>query len=106
MQLLDTEQLASEVPAHAMQIQNGRRIGPFCRPPPGMDVLIALERRGAQFEFLNTAGQAAVPTGNTRFNAKDQLPFFMLKHRAAHRHADNHGGQRQPLQPAKARSFQ
>ncbi len=105
VQLLDAKQLASEVPADPVQVEDRRGIGALCRPPPGVDVLPGLEAFRLEFEFLHRARQAAIPTSGAGLDAKHQLAFLVFEHRAAHRQADHQRGHAQQGKPATAQAL-
>ncbi|MNE53538.1 hypothetical protein D3C80_1482720 [compost metagenome] len=83
MQLLDAEQLAGKVPAHAVQVEHRRGIGAFGRPPPGVQALVIAEAARAQVKLLHVAGQTAEPAGLARFDAEHQFALLVLQHGAA-----------------------
>jgi len=102
VQLFDAKQLAGKVPAHTVQVKDGRGIGASCRPPPGMQALVIGESARAQVQLLDTAGQAMKPTGLAWLDAKYQLAFLVLQDRAAGRQGEHQGGGAQPGEPATA----
>ncbi|MNP33849.1 hypothetical protein D3C76_1271110 [compost metagenome] len=69
-----------------------------------MQVLPGLEVRGLDVEFLYIPGQAAIPAGGTRFDAKQQFALFVLECAATHGHADDQRGHAQQRQPAQAQT--
>jgi hypothetical protein len=92
--------MAGQIPAHTVQIQDGRRVLAFGRPPPAVDIFPGLEAVWLEVELLHTAGQPTEPARCPRLDAKDQFPLFMLQHGAAHWQADDQCAHAQPGQPA------
>ncbi|MCY1536348.1 hypothetical protein D9M68_718040 [compost metagenome] len=102
VQLFDAEQLAGQVPARAVQVQQGGRIAPGGGPPPGMDSLLVSERRCAQYPLLDAAGQPVEPVGRARLDAEHQFTFLLLELRAADRQAQRQSQQQGQAEPALA----
>lgn len=102
MQLLDAKQLAREVPAYSVQVEDSGRVFVGCRVPPAMNVLPCFETGGLEFKFLHRLGQAGVPAGGSRLDAKYQFALFVLQHGAADWQADNQHRHAQPDKPAQA----
>ena len=99
-QLLETEQMAGEVPAHTVQVEQRGSIGIGRRPPPGVDVLLVAEGRVRQLQFFDAAGQAAEPGRVARLDAKYQFAFLLREHRTADRQANGDHGNQQQAEPA------
>ncbi|MNI71651.1 hypothetical protein D3C73_1275340 [compost metagenome] len=103
-QLRDAKRLAREVPAYAVQVEDGRCIAASGRPPPGMQVLPGLEAGGLDIEFLNVLRQAAIPARVARFDAEQQLALFVFERTTTHRQADDQHGHAQQRQPASTQT--
>jgi len=102
VQLFDAKQLAGQVPARAMQIEQGRGILARCRPPPGVQALIGTQFRRLQLHVLDAGGQAAEPVGCARLDAKHQFALGLFQLGAADRQQQQQAGQHGQAQTTAA----
>src|SRR5438552_3003796 len=82
-QLLDTKELAGQVPARAVKIQNGRRVRRGRRPPPGVDVLRLASIRNGKSHLLDVGRHSGVPACISGDDAEGKLPLLLGKRSAA-----------------------